>query len=295
MSPTAFAALAAAAATAFYAASTLMAKALGAGALGAPLAVFQVTQARFVFGFLALLAVARFLPGTTPGGQAPPPAWGLHLARSVLGWLGAALLFAAAARMPLSDANALAFLSPMATMLLAIPFLGERVGPWRWAAAAIAFAGMLVLMRPGEGAVQPAALFALGAALAMGVEGIFIKKLAGRESPRQILLVNNAMGALIASAVGVWVFQWPESPAVWLALAAVGLFMVTGQFLNLLAQARGDASYLAPFMYLTLVWAMVYDIAVFGVWPDRVSVLGAAVIASGGLVMAWREARARRG
>lgn len=295
MSPTVLAALAMVLATALFASCTLLAKALGSGVLGEPVAAMQVTNARFVFGFLAVLLVARLLPRSQADRSAPVPHWGLHLGRTALGWLGSVLMFAAAARMPLADANALSFLSPIATMLLAIPFLGERVGPWRWAAAGLALLGALVLLRPGAGAIQPAALLALGAALAMGVEGIFIKKLAGREPPRQILIVNNAMGAVIASAVGVWVFQWPETGAVWAALVAVGVLMVAGQLLFLLALARGDASYVAPFFYLTLVWAALFDIAVFAVWPDAVTVLGAGIVVTGGLVMAWRENRARRG
>lgn len=292
--PGLLAAAAMVAATGFFAGTTLLAKALGAGALGDPLHALQVSQARFVFGFLAVLLAAGLIPRTALDRAAPSPHWAWHAARTALGFSGGALLFAAAARMPLADANALGFLSPVVTMLLAIPFLGERVGRWRWAAAALAFVGALILIRPGAGVVQPAALMALGAAALMGAEGIFIKKLATREPPRQVLIVNNAMGAALATAVGLWVFQWPASPAVWAALAGVGVLMVSGQLLFLIANRLGEASYVAPFFYLSLVWAAVYDLAVFGVRPDAVSLLGAATVVAGGILMAWREALARR-
>jgi drug/metabolite transporter (DMT)-like permease len=294
MPQTLIAALCMLVATALFAGTTLLAKALGSGAMGEQIHALQVSQARFVFGFLAVLLVAGLLPKGPADRAAPQPHWGWHLARTALGFTGGALIFAAAARMPLTDANELSFLSPVVTMLLAIPFLGERVGRWRWIAAALAMLGALILLRPGAGVIQPAALMALGAALMLGAEGIFIKRLATREPPRQILIVNNAMGVVIASAIGVWVFQWPESWAVWAALAGVGVLMVAGQLLFLIANRLGDASYVAPFFYLVLVWAAFYDLAVFGVRPDAVSLLGASVVVAGGVLMAWREALARR-
>lgn len=301
-SPAFLAAAAMLVATAFFAGTTLLAKALGSGAMGTPLHALQVSQARFVFGFLSVLAVALVLqarrralaPALPAAAPAPTPAWGLHMIRTFLGWLGGALLFAAAAQMPLTDANALSFLSPIATMLFAIPLLGEKVGRWRWTAAALAMLGALVLLRPGQGVIQPAALMALGAALAMGLEGIYIKRLTNREPTRQILLVNNFMGAVLASLVALPFVQLPEDAAQWLALAGVGVLMVSGQGLLLLAIARADASYVAPFLYMTLVWAALFDAAVFGTLPDAFSLAGAAIVVSGGLLMAWREAVLRR-
>ena len=303
-SPAFLAAAAMFVATAFFAGTTLLAKALGSGVMGVQLHALQISQARFVFGFLAVLAVFLVLraraatPAGAPAAPAPlfvlTPAWGLHFIRTLLGWLGGALLFAAAAQMPLTDANALSFLSPIATMLFAIPLLGEKVGRWRWTAAALAMLGALVLLRPGQGVIQPAALMALGAALTMGLEGIFIKRLANREPTRQILLVNNFMGAVLASLVALPFLQLPHDAAQWLALAAVGVLMVSGQGLLLLAIARADASYVAPFLYMTLVWAAAFDALVFGVLPDLISLAGAGIVVSGGLLMAWREAVLRR-
>ncbi|MFN3955045.1 MAG: DMT family transporter [Pararhodobacter sp.] len=302
-SPAFLAAAAMFVATAFFAGTTLLAKALGSGAMGAPLHALQISQARFVFGFLSVLVVVLVLhlrarasakPVITRPVPAPRPAWGLHFIRTLLGWLGGALLFAAAAQMPLTDANALSFLSPIATMLFAIPLLGEKVGRWRWTAAALAMLGALVLLRPGQGVIQPAALMALGAALAMGLEGIFIKRLTNREPTRQILLVNNFMGVVLASLVALPFVQLPEDAPQWLALAGVGVLMVSGQGLLLLAIARADASYVAPFLYMTLVWAALFDAAVFGTLPDAFSLAGAGIVVSGGLLMAWREAVLRR-
>jgi drug/metabolite transporter (DMT)-like permease len=179
-------------------------------------------------------------------------------------------------------------------MLLAIPLLGERVGPWRWAAAAIALAGALVLLRPGGAALAVGALLALGAAVALGLEVIFLKRLSGLERPFQLLLVNNLIGLGIASVAVLAVWQAPTAGQ-WAALIGVGLAMAVAQSCFLNAVARADASFVAPFSYATLVWAAAYDAAVFGVLPDAVSWAGAGMILGGAALLAWREAgRARR-
>ena len=271
-------------ATAFIAGTTLMAKALGTAALGEPLHPLQISHGRFVFAFLfyALAsAVARL--------KITQPAWRLHFGRTLFGWGGVSCMFAAAAFIPLSDATSISFLNPVFAMMLAIPFLGERVGPVRWSAAAIAFVGALILLRPTPDSFQPAALLALGAAVLMGMEVIFIKKLSGREKPFQILLINNGIGVCIASAAVVAVWQMPNAAQV-AVLASLGVCMALAQACFINAVARAEASFVVPFSYATLVFATFYDWAVFAQVPDLVSYLGAGVIVSGAALLAWREA-----
>jgi len=272
-------------ATAFIAGTTLLAKAIGAGHLGPPLHPLQISHGRFVFAFALFAMVAAVLRP-----RIARPDLRLHLGRTFFGWNGVTLMFAAVAFIPMGDATAISFLNPVFAMMLAIPLLGERVGRIRWSAAAIALIGALILLRPTPASFQPAALLAMVAAVAMGLEVIFIKKLAGREAPFQILLVNNAIGVVIASlaVIPVWV---PPSPAQWAALAAIGALMATAQVFFINAMARADASFIAPFSYATLIFATLYDALVFGTRPDAVSWLGAVVILSGAGLLAWREAR----
>lgn len=274
-------------ATAFIAATTLLAKALGTEALGAPLHPLQISQGRFVFAFLGLLAVAALRPP-----KRTKIHWRLHLARTTCGWIGVTCMFAAVAFIPLGDATAISFLNPVFAMLLAIPLLGERVGPWRWAAAVIALIGALILLRPGAGAIQIGALIALAAAVIMGLEVILIKRLSGREPAFQILLVNNMIGLGIATlaALAVWA---PPTGAQWGALIGLGLLMACAQGCFLNAMARAEASFVVPFSYATLVFAAIYDFGVFGVRPDIVSILGAGTILGGAALLAWREGRRR--
>ncbi|MDM8167481.1 DMT family transporter [Roseovarius sp.] len=275
-------------AAAFAAATTLLAKALGTGALGLEMHALQVSNGRFLFAFLAIGAVTAVMrPRFTR------PDLKLHTVRSGLGWGGVTLMFAAAAFIPLSDATAISFLNPVFAMMLAIPLLGETVGRIRWSAAAIALLGAAILTRPGGGVVELGALLALGAAMLLGSEIILIKRLSRHEGPVQILLINNVIGLLISAAAAAFVWQWPE-PRQWLALAAIGVLMAAAQACFVNAMARADASFVAPFFYAALVFASIYDALVFGVIPDAVSLTGAAIILCGAGLLAWREARLKK-
>ena len=272
---------------ALIAATTLMAKALGRGVDGSALHPLQVSAGRFCFAFLALLPIVAWLRPGFRGAR-----WAIHLGRSLCGWAGISCLFAAAALMPLADATALSFLSPLITMLLAIPLLGERVGPWRWGAAGIALCGALILIRPGSDAFQAAALIALAAAVFLGLEAILIKRLSDGEPPIRILTINNAIGATVSLAAASLVWVAPTSQQ-WAVLALLGVTMVAAQTFFIQSMKQGDASSVMPFFYATLVFAAVYDFVVFGDLPTFAGVIGAGLIVGGALLLAWREHRQR--
>lgn len=275
-------------ASALIAGTSLMAKSLGNGSSGAALHPLQVSAGRFTFAFATLVILS---PTLKLSFRAVP--WKTHFIRSLSGWLGVSCMFAAAARMPLAEATAISFLSPIATMILAIPILGERVGPVRWTAAGIAFVGAVILIRPGTDAFQIAALIALAAAAFMGLEVVFIKRLTGVEKPGRILFINNGFGCLLAvtAASFVWI---PPSPEQWPILIAIGVVMLSAQICFIQAMRSADASYSMPFFYATLVFATLYDFGVFGVIPEAVSMLGAAVIIAGALFLAFRERQRER-
>ncbi|WP_371228317.1 DMT family transporter [Roseovarius sp. 2305UL8-3] len=273
------------AAAAFAAGTTLLAKALGAGALGPEMHALQISHGRFLFALIAIgMATAVMRP------RFSRPHLPLHVTRSALGWGGVSLMFAAAAFIPLSDATAISFLNPVFGMMLAIPLLGERVGPVRWSAAVIALVGAAVLTRPGGGALELGALLALGAAVMLGAELIAIKLLSRRENPLQILLINNVIGLVIASVAVMFVWQMP-TPEQWAAMAGIGFLMAGAQACFVNAMARADASFVAPFFYAALVFAALYDAAIFAVIPDAISVIGAMIILAGAGLLAWREGR----
>jgi drug/metabolite transporter (DMT)-like permease len=274
-------------ATAFIAATTLIAKALGTDQFGPAIHPFQIVFGRFLFAFLAFsIAVAILRP------TLQRPHLGLHLARTLGGWAGLTLMFASVAYIPLADATAISFINPVFGMIFAIPFLGERVGKWRWLAAGISLIGAMILLRPTPDSFQPAALLALAAAVILGAELNIIKKLTSRENPFSILFVNNAIGVGIAGVAVIWVWQAPM-PTQWVLMATLGVAMAVAQTCFVNAMARADASFVAPFSYGTLIFAALYDVVFYDVIPDHVTLLGAAIIILGALLLAWREGRTR--
>ena len=252
-------------ATAFIAGTTLFAKALGSDAFGPALHPLQISHGRYVFAFIALVMVAAIMRpkfGT--------PNWRLHIVRTSFGWAGVTLMFASVAFIPLADATAISFLNPVFGMMLAIPLLGERVGPIRWSAAIIALIGAFILLRPTPDSFQIAALLPLGAAICLGFELIFIKKLSGRENPFQVLLTNNFVGVVI-STIAVLPFWIAPTLAQWGILALIGMFMAVAQTCFVNAMARADASFVAPFSYATLIFATLYDLIFYDVFPDAIT------------------------
>lgn len=275
-------------ATAFIAATTLFAKALGSDAFGTALHPLQISQGRYMFAFMGFSLAATLLRP-----KFAKPHWHWHIARSVCGWAGVTLMFASVALIPLADATAISFLNPVFAMILAIPLLGERVGPIRWSSAIIALIGASILLRPTPASFQIAALLPLGAAICLGFELIFMKKLAGKENSLQILLVNNLIGLGISTlaVLPVWT---PPTPAQWGLLALIGIFMAIAQTCFINAVARADASFVAPFSYGTLIFATLYDLIFYDVFPDIVTWIGAGIIIAGALLLAIREAQLRR-
>jgi len=276
------------AASALVAGTSLLAKALGTEALGPALNPFQITAGRYVFALIALaIATVILKPKFTR------PALKLHVSRAFAGSIGVTCMFAAATLIPLADATAISMLNPILAMVLAIPLLRETVGPRRWLAAAISVVGALLLIRPGMGSFQPAALIALLSAFVLAFEIIIVKVLSRREGTVQILLFSNGFGTILAGTTAMFFWLWP-TPMQWLGLVAIGLLMVSAQSLFLVAIRRGDASFVAPLFYATLVFAALYDFAIFSVVPTALSFAGAGIIILGALIMAWSERRRRQ-
>jgi drug/metabolite transporter (DMT)-like permease len=270
--------------------TSIFAKALGQGVLapdGVGLHVFQISFGRFAFAFLTIaLTVILLRPKFGPL-EIP-----LHIARTTAGWSGITLAFTALIWIPLPDAQAINFLNPVFAMVFAIPILGERVGPWRWLAAGVSFAGALILLRPSVESFQPAALFALASAAITGFEVILIKRLSGRQAPLQILFTNNGLGFCIASVAALFIWSAP-APAEWALMAALGLTMICAQACFIQSMRRAEASFVISVSLSSLPFATLMDYLVFNAVPDRVSLLGAAIILSGVLLLFFREMRTK--
>ncbi|MEL6968376.1 MAG: DMT family transporter [Pseudomonadota bacterium] len=279
----------------FIAATTMMAKMLGSSDPAVnitnsamALSPFQIAWGRFAFALLALLIVIAIKRPAMAGFHPK-----LHAGRVAFGASGVTAMFAAATLIPLADATAITFLNPVIAMVLAVLFLREKVGPIRWSMAALAFLGTLLLVRPATSAFQPDALVALLAAVLLGAEILFLKRLSDREPTVQILLVANTCGFLLMSMAMLWFWQSP-SVEQWVLLIAIGPTMLMAQSLFTPALRLGDASFIVPFSYSVLIFAAIYDVLFFGTVPVPLSLLGSAIILVSGVILAWREGRVQK-
>lgn len=203
--------------------------------------------------------------------------------------LGSTVLFFAAIRtMPLADALALIFVYPFIVTALSPLLLGEPVGPRRWAAVLVGFAGALIVIRPGFGVFQWSALLAVGAGTIYAFYVLATRRLAGSSPPLVTLAYTALLGAVVMSAVAP--FDWAApSPRGWALMALMGLIAASGHFLLIKAYEQAPASLLSPYGYSEMVMATLVGFVAFGDFPDAGTWLGVAVIVASGLYIAVRE------
>ena len=247
-----------------------------------------VSALRYSFGALGLAIVVAVRHGRS--GFVLPRPW-LQAGRGLAVSVATICFFMAVMALPLADATAIQFTSPILTAILAPLVLKERSPPAVWLATLLAFAGVLVVLRPNLAALGPVALYPLGAALGMSWLMILNRKAAG-DAPvmvMQFLLAAIAAPILVAAAAGLDAsggadFQVPPpSVEVVLKCLAVAVLATTGHSLIFAAMLRANAAAVAPMTYVQLLVAAALGWAWFGDSPDATSFLGAALIIAGGL------------
>lgn len=218
--------------------------------------------------------------------------WPLHLARGVIG-LGVMTCFIyGVARMPLSSAYAIVFAAPLMITALAVPLLGEKVGPRRWTAILAGLVGVLVVLRPGvSGVATGPGLVLLVSALCYALAAITVRKLAQRDSPESMVFWFLLLLGVFAGVIAA--FDWrPVQGAHIPAIVVIGLTGSVAQIALTHAFRLGEASQLAPLEYAGLVWVVMLDLLVWNVLPDGMTWLGAAIIIGSGLYLVHRDATA---
>src|SRR3546814_3050506 len=184
------------------------------------------------------------------------------------------------------------FLTPILVTALAVPLLGERVGPRRWAGVAIGFLGAMIVIRPGTAAMQLAALLPLLAALFNAFYQLSTRMLSGTDGPMTTLLYSAAVGMVAMTAVQPFVWTAPD-PEGWFLMMALGVLGGVSNFALIKAFQTAAASTLAPFNYTSILWATLSGFLVLGELPDHWPLWGAALIIGSGLYIFYRE-RVRR-
>ena len=207
---------------------------------------------------------------------------GLLLAGSTL------FYFFALRYLPLAEASAIGFLSPLLVTVLAAPMLGEKIGARRWIAVAVGFIGMLIIVRPGGGLLTPASALPLGMAVCFSTYQIITRKLSHSENPYATLFYSALVGTIALTAVLPFAWKTP-TPFHALLIVAMGVLGGVGHFMLIRAFAHAAASVLAPFVYTHLLWAMFFGYAVFGDFPDGWAFIGMLVIVGSGFFVAYGE------
>ncbi|MBS0531708.1 MAG: DMT family transporter [Proteobacteria bacterium] len=207
--------------------------------------------------------------------------------------LGSSLFFISGLHyLPIAEASATGFVSPIFVTALSIVFLSEKVGVRRWIATAVGLLGVLVILRPGSGAFHPAAFFPIVSALSWAATLIMTRMMSGSERAITTMTYSSIVGLLILSLVVPFVWVAPSWSAVLLGIL-IGLTSTAGQWIVVLAFRYADASVLAPFQYIQLLWVSTFGFLLFSEVPDIWTVSGAAFIIASGLYTAHRE-RVRR-
>lgn len=192
--------------------------------------------------------------------------------------------------MPVGETVAIVYLSPFAVMLLAIPLLGERVPLAGWIGAAVGFAGVLLILRPGGGLDAVGVLWALANAACATTYHLMTRLLARTETTTSMLFHATLAGAVFFSVMAVPSLGGPLPGVFDLgAMVLLGVFATTGHFLFTAAYREADASILAPVNYLHLVWAAALGLVAFGHVPTGLTILGMGLVAGSG---AWVAVRA---
>ncbi len=219
---------------------------------------------------------------------------GLQLSRSVL-MIGATVSYYIALRyVALPTAASINFTSPLMVALLAIPLLGERVGPRRWLAVLTGFVGALVIVRPGSDVIHPAALLVFGTAFCYGLYQVLTRKVAPYDSSETSIIYTALLGFVVTSIVVPFDFEPPRDWVDLLAFFAPGFFGGLGHFCLVKAYENGPASVISPYNYTQLVGSVTLSVVVFNEFPDFWTWVGCGIIIASGLYLMHRESLAQR-
>jgi drug/metabolite transporter (DMT)-like permease len=216
-----------------------------------------------------------------------------HFWRTVMGTCSMVLGFYAVSMLPLADATALAFSQPLFSVVLAAVVLHEKVRWRRWSATIVGFIGVLVMVRPGSGSLQPGAIVALLNALAVGVSILLVRRLSDSEPPLMILTQFAIFSTLLLAPPAIWFWRWPSFHG-WTLAVGVSVTATLGQYFWVQAFATGEMSAVAPFDYLRLPFAVFVGWLIWGEMPVIWTYLGASIVIGSALYIAYREAQLMR-
>jgi len=304
LSPAKLGALCAAISVIFFAVNDVAIKFLSGG-----YALHQVVLIRSLIGLVII--VVLIAPLTNGWAIARTNRLPMHMLRGLCVVFANMTFFLGLAAMPLADAVAIFFISPLVITVFSVLFLGEMVGPRRWAAIAVGFVGVLIMMRPGTAAFQLASLLPFFAAFCYAGIHIITRRIGGTESAATMAFYIQIMFIVVCLAMGLAVgdgrfgdqsdpslqfllraWSWPL-PADYPVFLIIGVGIALGGYLISQAYRVTEASFVAPFEYLALPMSVVFGMLVFGEYPGGWDYVGMALILGAGLFTIWRETQTK--
>ena len=214
--------------------------------------------------------------------------WKWHILRTVLMTISSITFFVALSLIPLVNCMVIVFISPIIMTALSGPFLGEVVGKWRWSAVLIGFVGILLILQPTAGFIDPGTIYAFIAVVTYALFSLTSRKLANKETTYN-LSFYMFIGPTLVGGVGSsmsWVTPTAEA---WILFIACGVLGGAGFIFFNLAYQKAEASLLASFEYTGLIWASIAGYYLFAETIDANIWLGASIIIIGGLIIVLRE------
>jgi drug/metabolite transporter (DMT)-like permease len=256
-------------------------------------ASYPVGEVLFTRTAVALVACALFIIPQTGLAVFRTRRLGHHVMRSVSQGFSQTFLLIAFSLMPLASAIAINFSAPLFAALVSALLLKEAVGLARWSALLVGFCGVLIVTQPGAETFQIGALFALANAVLYGSVTAAVRGMTATESAETLTLYQltllTAMFALLLP-LG-WISPTPVD-AGWIVFN--GVSNAVGQYWWTRALHLAPASAVAPFYYLSLIWASILGFAIWGDVPTIALVTGSVVVVASGLFLIWRESNARQ-
>lgn len=255
----------------------------------ATLHTFEIAFFRNLFGLVAALPlVVRHGPDLLHTTQ-----WPRYLFRCTVGVVSMMAGFWAIGHLPLAQAVALSYSTPIFVTIAAVLFLHEQVRARRWAAVALGFVGVLVIVRPGTDGFSAGTLVALTAAVLSGVVSIQIKQLSKVDPADRIVVFTTSLWVPMSLLPALAVWRWPEGIA-WVWVVAAGFLGTGGHMLWTRALKLGDVSALTPISFMQLPLVAAAGWLLFQEPVDRWTATGAAIIFIANAYIAHREARLAR-
>jgi drug/metabolite transporter (DMT)-like permease len=251
---------------------------------------YPVGEVLFTRSLVSLVTLAAFILPTTGLAVFRTNRLRHHVLRSFSQFCSQSCLLIAFSMMPLAGAVAINFSAPLFATLASIFLLKERVGWARWSVLIVGFTGVLIVTNPGAGAFNAGALFALTNAILYGTVTAAVRGMTATESAATLTLYQLVLITGFFGLIAPYHFTMPTWSD-WGLIVFNGVANAVGQYWWTKSLHLGPASAVAPFFYLSLVWAAALGFLVWGDVPTISLLIGSAIVVASGLFLLWRESR----